>query len=233
MSPFLDRAEAGRRLASKLEEYRGRLDVIILGLPRGGVPVAFEIAQHLHAPLDVVVVRKVGVPWQPEMAMGAVASGGIRILDQALIRSLNLSNYFVYGTIAKEEEEIERRERLFREACPAPELADRTVILVDDGAATGSTMLAAVEAVRRQHPKKIVIAVPVVSRDAYARFEAEAGKCICLMIPHPFLAVGRWYKTFPQVSDDEVQQLLTCSRIHTAEKESLQQSSAARMAGAQ
>lgn len=227
MSPFLDRAEAGRRLASKLEEYTGRPDVIILGLPRGGVPVAFEIARHLQAPLDVLVVRKVGVPWQPEMAMGAVASGGIRILDQALIRSLNLSNYFVYGTIAKEEKEIERRERLFRDACPAPQLAGRTIILVDDGAATGSTMLAAVEAVRRQHPKMIVIAAPVVSRDAYAKFEAEAGNCICLMIPHPFFAVGRWYQTFPQVSDDEVLDLLLRARLQQVAQESLVQSSTA------
>lgn len=230
MLPFTDRAEAGCRLVSKLEAYAGRPDLVVLGLPRGGIPVAFEIAQRLGAPLDVVVVRKLGVRWQPELAMGAVASGGIRILDQALIRSLNLSNYFVYGTIAKEEKEIQRREALFRDGRPAPQLAGRTVILVDDGAATGATMLAAAEAVRGQYPKRIVIAIPVASRDAYAKFEAEVGKCICLAIPHPFFAVSHWYKSFPQVSDDEVQQLLSRSRIHTAEKEPLHQSSAARMA---
>lgn len=233
MLPFSDRAGAGRHLASKLEAYAGRSDVVILALTRGGVPVAFEIARRLGALLDVVVVRKLGVPWQSEAAMGAVASGGVRILNEALIRSLNLSNYFVYGMIAREEKEVERHEALVRDGCPALQLAGRTVILVDDGAATGLTMLAAVEAVRRQDPKKIVIAVPVASRDARVKFEAEVDECIFLAIPHPFFAVSHWYGSFPQVSDDEVQQLLSRSRIHTAAKESLHQSSAARMVGTQ
>ncbi|HEY7304887.1 MAG TPA: phosphoribosyltransferase [Bryobacteraceae bacterium] len=225
MLPFLDRIEAGRLLASKLESYEGRADVVVVGLPRGGVSVAFEIARRLRAPLDVIVVRKLGVPWQPELAMGAVASGGVRILDRDLIRSLNLSSYYVYGLIAKEEREIERREALFRNGYPAPALSGRRVILVDDGAATGSTMLAAAEAIRQQHPKEIVIAVPVASREACRTFHAEVDKCICLATPEPFYSVGQWYESFPQVADEEVQVLLSRARFDDAEKESLVQSS--------
>jgi putative phosphoribosyl transferase len=219
--------EAGRLLASKLREYEGVPDVVVLGLPRGGVPIAFEIAQRLHAPLDVLVVRKLGVPWQPELAMGAVASGGARILNHELVRSLNLSNYFVYGVIAREEVELARREALFRDGYPAQALSDRTVILVDDGAATGSTMLAATEAVRKQRPKDIVIAIPVASRDAYRVFEAEVGKSVCLAIPQPFYSVGQWYESFPQVPDKEVQEFLSRARSHQGEEESLVQPSIA------
>jgi putative phosphoribosyl transferase len=174
-----------------------------------------------------MVARKLGVPWQPELAMGAVASGGIRILDHAMIRSLNLSNYYVYGLIAKAEREIEKRETLFRDGYPAQTLSGRTVILVDDGAATGSTMFAAVEAARKRHLKEIVIAVPVASRDACTTFEAEVGKCICLATPEPFFAVSQWYKSFPQVEDEEVKTLLSRSWFHTANKKSLVHSFAA------
>jgi putative phosphoribosyl transferase len=217
---FSDRIEAGRILASKLDSYRRRTDLVIVALPRGGVPVAFEVAQHLKAPLDIVVVRKIGVPGQPELAMGAIASGGIRILDRALIRSLELPSYFVERLIIKEAAEIKRREQLFRDGHPALTLMGRAVILIDDGAATGSTMLAAVEAVRRQDAKEIVIAVPVASRDMRLAFEAEADCCICLATPEPFYSVSQWYESFPQVADQEVQDLLSRVRSSGAEKQS-------------
>jgi putative phosphoribosyl transferase len=218
MLPFSDRAEAGRLLASRLKQYKERADVVVMGLPRGGIPVAFEIAQRLGALLDLILVRKLGVPWQPELAMGAVAEGGTRILDHAMIRSLNLSNDYLYGLIKKEEEEIERQEALFRSGHPAPNVSGSTVILVDDGAATGSTMVAATQAVRIQGPKEIVIAVPVASGYAYDAFETEAGKCICLRVPEPFFAVAEWYQSFPQVTDEEVKALLSRSRLQKTEE---------------
>lgn len=221
MLPFSDRVEAGRLLASELAAYAGRSDLVVVALPRGGVPVAFEIAQRLHAPLDVLVVRKLGVPWQPELAMGAVASGGVRILDQALIDSLNLSNPVISRLIGKEEKEIERREALFRDGHPAQALSGRTVILVDDGAATGATMLAAMEAVRIEHPKEIVIAIPVASREACTAFKTEVDKYICLATPELFCAVGQWYESFPQVGDEEVQATLARARFHSSQKQSL------------
>jgi putative phosphoribosyl transferase len=227
MLPFSNRSEAGRLLASRLTAYQGRPDVVVVGLPRGGIPVAFEIAQQLCAPLDVLTVRKLGVPWQSELAMGAVASGGVRILDRALIRSLNLSNYYVYGLIAKEEQAIEKREELLRGGHPAQTLSGRTVILVDDGVATGSTMIAAAEAVRMRHPKEIVVAVPVVSPEAYAIFKSASGECICLATPEPFFAVGQWYQSFQQVTDEEVEALLSRSLLRKAEKEFRVQSAAA------
>jgi len=182
----------GRLLASQLQGYAAKSDVVVVALPRGGVPVAFEIARRIDASLDILIVRKLAVPWQPELAMGAVASGGVRLLDQALIRSLNLPNSHVYGLIAGEEKEIQRRETLFRRGCPAQTLSGRTVILVDDGAATSSTILAAAEAILQQHPKQIVIAVPVASRDACLTFQARVGKRVCLATPEPFFAVGQW-----------------------------------------
>jgi putative phosphoribosyl transferase len=227
MLPLLDRVHAGRHLASKLKDYAGNPDVLVVGLPRGGVPVAFEIGRRLCAPLDILVVKKLGVPWREELAMGAVASGGVEMLDHALIRSLNLSNYYVYGLIARVENEIQRREALFRNGHPAKVLGDRTVILVDDGAATGSTMLAAAEAVRKQHPKEIVIAVPVASHDAFATFQTEVDECVCLETPEPFCSVGQWYESFPQVTDAEVQELLSRSRFGKAEPQPLLHSSAA------
>ena len=199
-------------LASKLKNYENKSDVVVLGLSRGGISVAFEIAQRLHVPLDVIVVRKLGVPWKPELAMGAVASGGVSIVDDGLIRSLGLSNYYVYNLIAKMEEEVQIREALYRDGYSPQPLCGRIAILVDDGAATGATMLAAVEAIRKQRPKEIVVAVPVASHDACKSFEAAVGKCVCLGIPETFFSVDEWYQSFPQETDSRVQTLLAQSR---------------------
>jgi putative phosphoribosyl transferase len=220
MLPFANRMSAGRLLASKLDGYAGRPDIVVAGLARGGVSVAFEIAQRLQAPLDVMVVRKVGLPWQPELALGAVASGGVRVFDQGVLKAVNLSNYFIYDLIAKQEEEVERRELLFRHGHPAECLRGRTVILADDGAATGSTMLAAAEAVRKQCAKEIVVALPVASRDACEKIQASVDKCFCLATPTPFFAVSEWYEEFPQVEDEEVQDLLVRSR-RTSKREDM------------
>lgn len=219
MLPFSNRISAGRLLASRLEGYEDKADVVIAALPRGGVPVAFEIAERLRAPLDVLVVRKVGLPWQPELALGAVASGGVRVLDRDILRSVNLSNYYVYNLIAKEEDEVGRRETLFRCGYPAELLRGRTVILVDDGAATGSTMLAAAQAVLKQCPKELVVAVPVASREAITKLESEVDKCLCLATPAPFFAVSEWYGSFPQIADEEVQSLLAQSRKNISHKD--------------
>jgi len=214
MLPFASRASAGRLLASKLKAYEGEADVVVLALPHGGVPVATKIAQHLHAPLDVIVVRKVGVPWQPELALGAVSNGGVRIIDQDLLRTLGLSNYLVYDLVQKQEEEAGRLESLLRRGHPAERLRGRTVILVDDGAATGSTMLAALETVLKHSPKQIVVALPVASREATAKIKCFVDQCFCLETPSPFFAVSHWYKDFPQVSDQEVRDLLDLCRAN-------------------
>ena len=219
MLPLSDRAEAGRLLAAKLPENLAKSDVVVIALPRGGVSVAAEIAKHLRAPLDVVVVRKVGVPWEPELAMGAVASDGVTKLDHGLIRSLGLSNYFVYALVAKEEIQVREREHLFRNGHPAVPISGRTILLVDDGAATGSTMLAATAALRKKNPKEIIVAVPVASRGAQASIEDEIGKFVCLSAPEPFVAVGQWYRSFPQISDEEVQRLLSRSRLRKPDRE--------------
>jgi putative phosphoribosyl transferase len=226
MLPFANRAEAGRLLASKLKTYQGRPDVVVVALASGGVPVAFEVAQRLQALLDVTFVRKVGVPWQPEAAMAAVAAGGARIVDHVLVGSLNLSKYFVYGLIEKKGEEIAIIEAPFREMFPVVPLRDRRVILIDDGAATGLTMLAAAEAVRRQNPKEVIATVPVASREARRSFEENIGKSVCLATPEPFASVGEWYESFPQVTDREVHALLFRHRPINAEKDCLLHSAA-------
>jgi putative phosphoribosyl transferase len=208
---FSDRAEAGDLLASSLKSYATRSDVVVVGLPRGGIPVAFQIACCLRAPLDLIAVRKLRVPRQPELALGAVANGGVRVLNPTVIRSVKLSIGHVYGAIAKEEE-IEKWETLLRGGNRTHSLSGRTVILVDDGAVTGSTMLAAAEAVRRQHAKEIAIAVPVASREAYRSFQHEVSTCVCLATPQPFLAVSHSYESFPRVTDEEVKDLLARSR---------------------
>lgn len=205
---FHDRADAGRRLAGKLQRYAGRQDVMVLALPRGGVPVAFEVAQVLGAPLDVFLVRKLGVPGQEELAMGAIASGGIRVLNEQVVRALDIPHEVIEEAAAREERELERREQAYRDGRPAPVVRGRIVILVDDGLATGSTMRAAVAALRRLDPGGVVVAVPVGAADTCAAFREEADEVVCACEPDPFHAVGAWYDDFTQTTDDEVRDLL-------------------------
>ena len=211
--PFADRAEAGRFLAAELATRKLPGNVIVLALPRGGLPVGLEVAKKLQAPLDVVIVRKLGVPWQPELAMGAIASGSVQTLDQDLIRELNISREEIDAVIDKEKAELERREKLYRKGRPALDLRGRTVLLVDDGLATGSTMLVAVRYVRSMKPGRTLVAVPVASVQACDRLKTEADECICLATPELFAAVGQWYADFPQVNDSEVQRFLEAGRL--------------------
>jgi putative phosphoribosyl transferase len=207
---FKDRTQAGRLLATKLSAYADRSDVIVLALPRGGVPVAYEIAKALKAPLDVLVVRKLGVPYQPKLAMGAIASGGIRVLNEDLLRYLEISPAEIEAVAAREQRELERRERLYRGGRPMAEIRDRIVILVDDGIATGTTMRSAVLALKQQQPARIIIAVPTAAQSSCDEYRADAARmeCVCLMTPEPFFAVGLWYENFSQTNDDEVRDLL-------------------------
>jgi putative phosphoribosyl transferase len=204
----MNREDAGRRLARELRRYSGRSDVIVLALPRGGVPVAFEVAEALHAPLDVFVVRKLGLPWHEELAIGALASGGVRVLDADLIRVARVSDADIERVTAAEQAELERREKCYRGTRPFPDVSGRTVILVDDGLATGSTMRAAVEALRKQGPAAVVVAVPVAPAETCNAFRAIADEIICAETPEPFQAVGLWYEDFSQTSDDDVHRLL-------------------------
>jgi len=205
---FPNRAEAGRLLAEKLENYADRNDVIVLGLPRGGVPVAYEVAKSLRAPLDVFIVRKLGVPGFEELAAGAIASGGVRVLNEDVLRALPNADEIIESVTAKETAELERREKSYRDDRPAPELRDRVVILVDDGLATGATMRAAVKALRQRGVAKIVVAVPVGPPDTCREFEDQADETICASAPEFFQAVGQYYEDFSQTSDDEVRDLL-------------------------
>lgn len=206
--PFSDRRDAGRRLARALERYAGRPDVIVLALPRGGVPVGYEVARALGAPLDVFLVRKLGVPGQEELAMGAIASGGGRALNRYVLDSLGIPDRVVESVTAMEREELARRERVFRGSRPPPGIGGRTVILVDDGLATGSTMRAAIEAVRARGPTRLVVAVPVAAGETCAELADAVDDMICLATPEPFQAVGLWYEDFTQTGDDEVRALL-------------------------
>lgn len=205
---FHDRTEAGRQLAQRLAAYANRPDVIVLALPRGGVPVAFEVARALGAPLDVFIVRKLGVPGHEELAMGAVATGGVRIINEPLVRALGIPEYVIDAVAAMEQQELERRERLYRGDRPPPDVRGRTVILVDDGLATGATMLAAIRAIRKMQPGRIVAAVPVASRDTCEALGNEADDMVCAVTPEPFYAVGQWYEDFSQTTDEEVRELL-------------------------
>jgi putative phosphoribosyl transferase len=205
---FQDRFEAGRFLASKLRHLANRTDVVVLALPRGGVPVGFEIAKALHAPLDVFVVRKLGVPGQEELAMGAIASGGVRVLNEDLVRALGIPEQVIDAIAAKEERELQRREREYRDGRPPVDVQGRTVILVDDGLATGSSMRVAVRALKKKNPAHIIVAVPVASAATCAEFESEVDQVICAATPEPFWAVGQWYRDFSQTSDEEVRELL-------------------------
>jgi len=208
LKAFKNRRQAGELLAERLDAYAGHSDAILLSLPRGGVPVAFSISRKLNIPLDILIVRKLGVPGHAEYAMGAIASGGLRVLQQDVLDTLDISPAVVETITQRELREIERRERLYRDNRPTPSLHDRIVILVDDGLATGSTMLAAVQAVRQEEPKRVIVAVPVAAPDTCQKLAAEADEIVCLSTPSPFYAVGIWYEDFSQTSDDEVRNLL-------------------------
>ena len=205
---FRDRADAGRRLAAQLTEYEDRFDVLVLALPRGGVPVAFEVARRLEVPLDVFLVRKLGVPGHPELAMGAIAAGGVQVLHNHLIAELGIPAAAVAQVAARERLELDRRDIAFRGDRPQPVIADRTIILVDDGLATGATMEAAIVALRRMKPARIVVAVPVAARETCDRLRSLADRIVCLEMPLAFRAVGLWYEDFAETSDDEVRRLL-------------------------
>jgi putative phosphoribosyl transferase len=206
---FRDRAEAGRLLGERLSGYVGLPDVVVLGLPRGGVPVAREVARALGAPLDVFLVRKLGHPGQPELAMGAIASGGTRVLNEELVRELRLGDDVLERATERERAELDRREHAYRGDRPAPELRDRTVVLVDDGLATGATMRAAAQAVRSLAPRRVVIAVPTAPPHALEELAREADEVVAMIAPDPFHAVGLWYDDFRELSDDDVRRLLS------------------------
>jgi predicted phosphoribosyltransferase len=208
VQPFADRSEAGRDLAGRLQHYARRPDVVVLALPRGGVPVAFEIAERLGVSLDIFLVRKLGMPGHPEYAMGAIASGGVRVLNDDAVGGYGITSEAIEAVARVELTELERREREYREGHAAAELRGKTVILVDDGLATGSSMRAAVEAVRRQAPARVVVAVPVGAPSTCAAFERIADETLCARTPDPFDAVGLWYRDFSQTTDDDVRALL-------------------------
>lgn len=205
---FVNRVDAGRRLATKLARYANHEDVLVLGIPRGGVPVAFEVARAIHAPLDILLVRKLGVPGQRELAMGAIASGGARIINWQLIAGLGVTEDQVAETIADQEAELQRREELYRGVRSGIPIEGKTIILVDDGIATGSSMLAGIQALRTLRPKKIVVAVPVAPTHAEADFSGVADEFICLDQPEDFYGIGQFYHDFSQVDDLEVRALL-------------------------
>jgi len=213
--PFQDRTEAGRLLGAQLAT-RSLANVMVLALPRGGLPVAKEVANALRALLDVVVVRKLGVPWQPELAMGALC-GDTRVLDNQIIREFGVSPSQLEAVATREAREMERREKLYRGGRPALDVRGRTVVLVDDGLATGSTMVAAVRHIRGLHPEKLIAAAPVCSWEACQRLQNEADECVCVARPEPFFGVGEWYADFHQVTDGEVQELLRTQRNPAAE----------------
>lgn len=209
---FRDRSEAGRLLATKLATYSNRPDVLVLALPRGGVTVAFEVARALHAPLDVVAVRKLGVPERKELAMGAIASGGVRILNKDIVQFLNIPEAVIDKVAAHEQQVLQRREDLYRGGRPASTIRGRTVILVDDGIATGATMHAAVAAVKQQQPARIIIAVPTAAPSTCEEFAAEVDEVVSVIRPEPFYAVGLWYENFAQTTDTDVRNLLAQAR---------------------
>jgi len=208
MALFKDRRDAGKQLAQELSAYAGRSDVIVLALPRGGVPVAYEVARALNAPLDIFIVRKLGLPGHEELAIGAIASGGVRVLNEDIVRALNIPQAMIDAVARRELQELERRERAYRGNRPPPDVRGRTVILIDDGLATGASMRAAVAALRAQNPARIVVAVPTAAPETCAAFESEVDEIVCAMTPEPFYGVGRWYEDFSQTTDEEVRALL-------------------------
>jgi putative phosphoribosyl transferase len=212
MALFRDRADAGRILAGELAAYTDRPDVVVLALPRGGVPVGYQVARALRAPLDVFVVRKLGVPGHEELAMGAIATGGVRVLNPAVVVSLHIPDDVIEAVTARELEELARRERRYRGDRPPPEVAGKTVILVDDGLATGSSMRAAAAALRELGPQRVVVAVPIAAPETCDEFRSEVEEVVCAVTPQPFRAVGLWYEDFSQISDEEVHELLERAR---------------------
>jgi len=212
MTTFKNRTQAGKELARRLSKYAHREDVVVLGLARGGLTVAFEVAQALDAPLDVFIVRKLGVPGHRELAMGAIASGGVRVLNQSVINSLNIPGDQIENVAAQEQRELERREREYRGEAERLDVTGKTAILVDDGLATGASMRAAVQALRQRHPERIVVAVPAAAPSVCREFEAQVDEVICLITPEPFFGVGAWYEDFSQTTDREVRRLLEAAR---------------------
>ncbi len=214
---FQDRRDAGRTLASALRHYAGRSDVLVLGLPRGGVPIAYEIAVALHAPLDVFVVRKLGTPGQEELALGAIASGGVRVLNAEVVHALGIRTEEIESVTRRELPELERRERQYRGDRPPLDAHGAVAILIDDGLATGSTMRAAAAALKPMEPAKIVVAVPVAARATCDELRSEVDDIVCLHTPDRFYAVGQWYREFEQTTDEEVRELLQAAERQTAE----------------
>jgi putative phosphoribosyl transferase len=209
--PFRDRLQAGRALGAALRAYRGRNDVLVLALPRGGVPVACEVADFLGSQVDLMIVRKLGTPGQEELAMGAIASGGVRVMNRDVVESLQIPERAIAEVERRERREIERREHAYRGQRPRPAVAGQCVILVDDGVATGATMRAAIAALRQSKPARVVIAVPVAPPDTVDVLRSEADEVVCLAMPEPFRAIGCWYVEFPQLSDEEVRARLAQS----------------------
>ncbi|MFT3893037.1 MAG: phosphoribosyltransferase [Anaerolineales bacterium] len=214
MALFYDRKDAGQKLAEKLLEYANREDVVVLALPRGGVPVAYEVAQALNAPLDIFLVRKMGLPGHEELAMGAIASGGARVINKDVLRMFSVPEGLIEAVARRELKELERREHLYRGDRPMVDVQNRTVILIDDGLATGASMHAAIKGLRNQHPARIVVAVPTGAEETCKAFEHEVDEIICATTPEPFYGVSKWYENFSQTSDEEVQSLLVASAWH-------------------
>ena len=208
MMQFRNRVDAGQQLAKKLAQYANRPDVLVLALPRGGVPVGYEVAQALNAPLDVFVVRKLGVPGHEELAMGAIASGGVRVLNGSVVDSLGILDETIDTVVTRELHELERRERAYRDDRPAPDVQGRTVILVDDGIATGSTMKAAIEALRQLEAARIVVATPTAALSTVREMRPDVDELVAVMTPADFAGVGQWYEDFSQTTDGEVRELL-------------------------
>jgi putative phosphoribosyl transferase len=206
--PIKNRTVAGQALGKSLAAYTNREDVIVLALPRGGVPVGYEVARAINAPLDLMLVRKLGIPGQEELAMGAIATGGARVLNDDIIAAMCISENTLSMVAKREQLELERRQRAYRGNRPLPHIEGQCVILVDDGVATGATMLAAVTALRQLHPGRIVVAIPVAPLESIERLQRETDEVVCLETPDPFLAIGRWYQAFPQLSDNDVRRLL-------------------------
>jgi len=213
MAYFTNRRQAGRKLAGELQKYKGRDNVVVLGLPRGGVPVAYEVAEELEAYLDVFVVRKLGVPTHPELAMGAIASGGVKVTNDNVIQQTGVSEEQIDDVVREEKQELEEREKLYRGSRPEIDLEGKTVILVDDGMATGASMRAAVNALKEHNPQKIIIAVPTAPKDSCEVFRSIVDEMVCLQTPTPFWGVGGSYQDFSQTTNQEVRELLEKSEV--------------------